>query len=81
MCPDGFKSEDGGCDESERLVQQAFKPLRTRWHTLSAGLSDMFLPKVRLAAAVLTMMGPPLCSPTGALFMFVAAELRHTRAN
>lgn len=34
-CPGGFESEDGGCDESERLLQAAFIPLRSRWATLA----------------------------------------------
>ena len=42
-CPNGYSSQDGGCDESQRLAQQSFATLKSQWDGLLPGLSALFV--------------------------------------
>eukprot|EP00729_Bicosta_minor_P008858 gene8858-407_t len=42
FCPNGFNSQDGGCDESERLAQESFHTLGKQWSALLPGLQTLF---------------------------------------
>jgi hypothetical protein len=41
FCPRGFNSDDGGCDESQRLAQLSLQKLATEWVAVLPGLSHV----------------------------------------